>query len=184
MTTKTSKLFYLILSVALLFIGSNSNAQSVNSSKLRFGLGVEGILPVGNTSNALNFGLGVTPRLQYGVSENFALTFTSGIYHFFPKTITYPASGSFPGFITEYKSDIIPVKVGAKYFIGKNFYLAGEAGLGFEVAEGGGPIYFLWSPGIGYATKRWDIGARYENYGGSGYSDGITALRVAYGLGL
>ena len=124
MTTKTSKLFYIILSVVLLFICSNSNAQSLNSNKLRFGVGVDGILPIGNTAKGLNFGLGITPRLQYGVSEKFALTFTSGIYHFFPKTITYPTSGSFSGYSFERKSDIIPVKIGAKYFIGQNFYLA------------------------------------------------------------
>ncbi|MFD0749165.1 hypothetical protein ACFQZS_03365 [Mucilaginibacter calamicampi] len=184
MITKTSKVIYIILSVTLLLAVHNVNAQSGNSGELRFGVGVDGILPIGNTARGLNFGLGITPRLQYGVSEKFALTFTSGIYHFFPKTITYPASGSFSGFSYERKSDIIPVKAGFKYFIGKNFYLAGEAGLGFEVADGGGPIYFLWSPGFGYASKRWDVGARFENYAGSGGSDGITALRVAYGFGL
>ena len=184
MKTKTSKLFCTILAVLTLFVCSNAHAQSGAPSKFRFGIGVDGLFPVGNTATTLNFGLGVTPRLQYGVSDKFALTFTSGIYHFFPKTVTYSAIGSFPGFTTKYKSDIIPVKVGAKYFVGQNFYIAGEAGAAFEVANGGGPVHFLWSPGIGYATKKWDIGARYENFSGNGYSDGITALRVAYGFGL
>jgi hypothetical protein len=184
MKTTTSKLFSTIAGVLTLFICSNVHAQSGPPSKLRFGIGVDGLLPVGNTANTSNFGLGITPRLQYGISDNVALTFTSGLYHFFPKTITYPAIGSFPGFTAKYKSDIIPVKAGAKFFMGRNFYLSGEVGAAFEVAEGGGPVHFLWSPGIGYATKRWDIGARYENFSGNGYSDGITALRVAYGFGL
>lgn len=184
MKNKTPKLLCTVLVAITLFVCSNVNAQSVPASKLRFGIGVDGLLPVGNTSNTLNFGLGVTPRLQYGVSDRFALTFTSGIYHFFPKTVTYPPSGSFPGFTAKYKSDIIPVKAGFKFFAGQNFYLAGEAGAAFEVAEGGGRVHFLWSPGIGYATKKWDIGARYENFSGNGYSDGVTALRVAYGFGL
>lgn len=184
METKTPKLFCTILAVITLFVCSNVNAQSVTPSKFRFGIGVDGLLPVGNSTNTLNFGLGVTPRLQYGISDKFALTFTSGIYHFFPKTVTYPATGVFPGFTTKYKSDIIPVKVGVKFFVGQNFYLSGETGAAFEVADGGGLVHFLWSPGIGYATKKWDIGARYENFGGNGYSDGMTALRVAYGFGL
>ena len=184
MKIQTPKLFYIIGAALLLFVGNAANAQTVSPSKFRLGIGVDALVPVGNTATFQNFGLGVTPRLQYGVSDKFALTFTSGIYHFFPKTVTYPASGSFPGFTAKYKSDIIPVKVGAKAFLGNNFYLAGEVGVAFEVANGGGRVHFLWSPGIGYATKRWDIGARYENFSGSSYSDGVIALRVAYGFGL
>ncbi|HTE00771.1 MAG TPA: hypothetical protein VK668_15875 [Mucilaginibacter sp.] len=184
MKTKMPKLFFTILTVMILFIGSKANAQSATSSGFRFGIGVDGLFPVGNSTSTLNFGLGLTPRLQYGLSDKVALTFTSGIYHFFPKTVTYPPSGAFPGFTTKYKSDIIPVKAGAKFFINSNFYLSGEVGVAFEVAEGGGPVHFLASPGIGYATKQWDIGARYENFSGNGYSDGIVGLRVAYGFGL
>jgi len=184
MKTKTQKLLPTLLAVLILFACSNANAQTVSPSKFRLGIGVDALMPVGNTATTTNFGIGVTPRLQYGLSNKVALTFTSGIYHFFPKTVTYPAIGSFPGFTAKYKSDIIPVKVGAKFFIGSNFYLSGEAGAAFEVANGGGRAHFLWSPGIGYATKRWDIGARYENFSGNGYSDGVTALRVAYGFGL
>jgi hypothetical protein len=184
MKTKTPKPFLTILTALILFVGSNVKAQSVTPNNFRFGIGVDGLLPVGNSTNTLNFGLGITPRLQYRLSDKVALTFTSGIYHFFPKTVTYPATGAYPGFITKYKSDIIPVKVGAKLFVTSNFYLAGEVGAAFEVAEGGGSVHFLASPGIGYASKKWDIGARYENFSGNGYSDGIIGMRVAYGFGL
>lgn len=183
MKTKTSKLCCTVLAVVTLFIYNNAKAQSVDKSNWRFGVGVEGLLPVGNTTNTQNFGLGVTPRLQYSLSDKVALTFTSGIYHFFPKTITYPGVNGLP--VTyQYKSDIIPVKVGAKFFVGSNLYLAGEVGAAFEVAQSGVPPHFLFSPGIGYATKKWDIGARYENFGGNGYSDGMIGLRAAYGFGL
>lgn len=184
MTNKTPKLFNLILGVMCLFACSNANAQSVEPGKFRFGVGVDALAPVGNTSRTLNFGLGITPRLQYTVSERLALTFTSGIYHFFPKTVTYLPTGSFPGFTAKYKSDIIPVKLGAKVFIGSNFYMAGEVGGAFELADGGRRIHLLWSPAIGYAGKRLDVSARYESFSGNGYSDGVTALRVAYGFGL
>jgi hypothetical protein len=178
------KLFCTVLTTLLLLVGSWANAQSVTPNNLRFGIGVDGLLPVGNSTSTLNFGLGITPRLQYRLSDKVALTFTSGIYHFFPKTITYPPTGAFGGFTTKYESDIIPVKAGAKFFINSNFYVAGEVGAAFEVANGGGPVHFLVSPGIGYATKTWDFGARYENFSGNGYSDGIIGLRVAYGFGL
>ncbi|MES2377534.1 MAG: hypothetical protein V4553_13200 [Bacteroidota bacterium] len=184
MKTNTPKLFIITLTALALFVCSNASAQSVTKSNLRFGIGVDGLLPVGNATNTLNFGLGITPRLQYGISDKVALTFTSGIYHFFPKTVTYAATGSYPGFTAKYKSDIIPVKVGAKFFVGSNFYLGAEFGAGFEVADGGGPVHFIASPSIGYATKKWDIGARYENLGSNSYSDGVIGLRVAYGFGL
>lgn len=184
MKIKTPKLFFTILTALILFVGSNANAQSVTPNNLRFGIGVDGLLPVGNSTETLNFGLGITPRLQYSLSDKVALTFTSGIYHFFPKTVTYPATGVYPGFTIKYKSDIIPVKAGAKFFINSNFYVAGEVGAAFEVADGGGPVHFLVSPGIGYATKKWDIAARYENFSGNGYSDGIIGMRIAYGFGL
>lgn len=185
MKNKTSKLFCTILAALALLICGNVNAQSVTPGKFRFGVGVDGLLPVGNASNTLNFGMGITPRLQYDISDHVALTFTSGLYHFFPKTVTYPATGSFQGFTTKYKSDIIPVKVGAKFFTGQHFYLAGEVGAAFELAENASrKPHFLWSPGVGYATKRWDIAARYENFSGNGYSDGMVAARVAYGFGL
>ncbi|PJJ83336.1 hypothetical protein [Mucilaginibacter auburnensis] len=171
-------------SALTLFICAQASAQTVPPSKFRFGIGADALIPVGNTSTVANFGLGITPRLQYGVSDRFALTFTSGLYHFFPKTVNYPASGSFAGFTTQYKSNIIPVKAGFKFFAGGGFYVSGEAGVAFEVAEGKASSHFLWSPGIGYATKKWDIGARYENFSGNHYSDGVTALRVAYGFGL
>ncbi len=184
MKTKTPQLFYAMAAALLVLACSNANAQTVTPSKFRLGIGIDALVPVGNTATTQSFGLGLTPRLQYGLSDKLALTFTSGIYHFFPKTVSYPASGSFPGIQTQYKSNIIPVKAGIKAFLGNNFYLSGEAGVAFEVSEGGLGKHFLWSPGIGYATKRWDIGARYENFSGNRYSDGVTALRVAYGFGL
>lgn len=184
MKIQTPNLFCTILTALILFAGIKVHAQSATPNNLRFGIGVDGLLPVGNSTSTLNFGLGITPRLQYSLSDKVALTFTSGIYHFFPKTITYPTSGFIAGFTTKYESDIIPVKAGLKFFVNSNFYVAGEAGAAFEVANGGGPVHFLASPGIGYATKKWDFGARYENFSGNGYSDGIVGFRVAYGFGL
>lgn len=44
--------------------------------------------------------------------------------------------------------------------------------------------YFIASPAIGYANKKWDIGASYENLS-SNYSHlGMIGLRLAYGFGL
>lgn len=184
MTNKTPNLFFIILLLMVFMTDGQIKAQSIDPGKLRFGIGLDGLVPVGNTGTYQHFGLGITPQLQYSVFNKLAFTFTSGIYHFFPKTITYPTYSGFSAYTSKSKSDVIPAKAGAKFFIGRTFYIAAEAGAGFEVAEGGGPIHFLWSPGIGYASERWDIGARYENFSGHSYSDGVAAVRVAYGFGL
>src|SRR4051794_3071374 len=110
--TKTTKLFTTTLILLALFICSNVNAQSVAKGSFRFGVGVDGLLPVGNFSNTANFALGITPRLQYGIANNIALTFTTGYYHFFTKPLYLPAGVLGAGERIQNDLDIIPVKAG------------------------------------------------------------------------
>lgn len=168
--------------IAAIFFCDNAGAQS-NDSKFRFGIGIDGLLPVGNFTNTVNFGLAITPRLQYNVDNKFALTFTSGFYHFFTKKI-FITEGFGAGSSIENDLDIVPVKAGLKYFVLPRIYVAGEVGAGFEVEDGGGPADLIWSPSLGYASKNWDIGLRYENFRGPYSSAGMFGICVAYGFGL
>lgn len=172
------KPFYLFaaLFAFLIFVSSSSYAQTVTQGKWRFSFGAEGGLPVGNIKDYSNFELGGTIRAQYGLKAGLALTFTSGYYNFFAKKIEIPGLG----FTKLDDAGIIPVKVGIKSFLGNNFYWAAEAGAGFETP--GGPVKLILSPGIGYATTSWDIGARYEHFTQSHQSFGMVALRAAYGF--
>jgi hypothetical protein len=63
-------------------------------------------------------------------------------------------------------------------------YVTGEIGAAFEVEDGGRPVDLILSPAIGYATKKWGIGLRYENFHGPYSSVGVFGLRVVYGFGL
>jgi hypothetical protein len=159
----------------------------ITPDKLRFGIGVEGGIVTGNAHDFSNLELGGTGRLQYGVSNNFAITLTSGYYNFFGKTE--------PGTNDKYQSlGMVPVKAGIKAFFAKNLYFGAEAGAGFETktflpqdvderfAEKDTKL--ILSPAIGYASKSWDVGVRYENYSGQSNSYGLVGLRVAYGFGL
>jgi len=176
---------------AAIFIGSNVNAQTTPANALRFGVGVEGLLPVGNLHDGSNVGLGGTARLQYGVNNNVALTLTSGYYNFFGKSYsqTFTDATSTTTVTVKGRSlGIVPVKAGIKAFVADGFYFSGEAGAGFETHE---PIAgehkdtkLILAPGLGYATKSWDIGARYENFSGQGNNYGTVGLRIAYGFGL
>lgn len=185
---KMTKLVAVAFTAAALFVGANTaNAQSTKKSALRFGIGVDGLLPTGNLKDISNVGLGITPRLQYGVADNVALTLTSGYYNYFGKKISDNSD-------TKYKSyGMIPVKVGIKAFVSQNIYIGAEVGAGFETS-GFGDIKnvveykkntkLIASPGIGYASQKWDVGLRYENYSGQSNNFGAVGLRVAYGFGL
>lgn len=172
--------------VGAIFLGSSAKAQTITPGKWRFGVGVEGGLVTGDAHNYSNLELGGTARLQYGFTDHAALTLTSGYYNFFGK--------SYGG--DKYQSlGMVPIKAGIKYFVSPNIYLAGEAGVGIETkafAYQGEPdalasqtnTKLLLTPGVGYATKHWDVGVRYENYSGQGFNYGVVGLRLAYGFGL
>lgn len=170
-----------------IFIGADANAQSTPKNKLRFGIGVEGLAPIGRLHDVSNVGVGITPRLQYGVADNLALTLTSGYYNYFGKTTD--AGVKFKSY------GMIPVKAGIKAFVSQNFYLSGELGAGFETSAFGDikePVEtdfatntkFIASPGIGWANQSWDVGVRYEHYSGQNNNLGTLGLRIAYGFGL
>jgi hypothetical protein len=176
---------------AAIFIGTNVKAQTTPANALRFGVGLETGIPTGNAHDISNFELGGTARLQYGVNKNVALTLTSGYYNFFGKTYSQSVTTSTGTSTVSFKGrslGMIPVKAGIKAFVSDGFYISGEAGAGFEVhpivAGGGKDTKLILSPGLGYATKSWDVGARYENFSGQGNNYGLIGLRIAYGFGL
>src|SRR5258708_6596429 len=110
-----SKLMTAIFIVPALFFTTNVKAQTTPANALRFNIGVDADLPTGNLTIGSNFVLGGTARLQYGVSNNFAITLTSGADHFFSKI--NPATGQ------NYNSfGIIPIKAGIKEFFVPNIY--------------------------------------------------------------
>ncbi|WP_454802769.1 hypothetical protein [Mucilaginibacter phyllosphaerae] len=183
---KMTKFIAAAFTAAALFIGTNvAHAQTIGSG-VRFGIGVEGLLPTGNLHDISNVGVGITPRLQFGVADNIGLTLTSGYLNYFGKEIgnTNVKTKSY---------GMIPVKAGIKAFVSQNIYLSGEVGAAFETSGfgefKGGPDYdtntkLLASPGIGWANKSWDVGVRYENYSGQNNSFGAVGLRLAYGFGI
>ena len=175
---KITKLAAAALTGVALLIGSNVHAQTTPSNAFRFGIGLEAGVPTGNASNFSNFELGGTARLQYGLTNDLALTLTSGYYNMFGKDYTVG-----PTTFKAKDNGIVPLKAGIKAFFASNLYFGAEAGAGFETASGGN-TKFIVSPGLGYANKTWDVSARYENFSGQGNNYGLVGLRLAYGFGL
>jgi len=185
---KVTNLLAAAIVVAAIFFGSSAKAQTISPDQFRFGVGVEGGLATGSAHDLSNLELGGTARLQYGVSNNLAITLTSGYYNFFGKNV--------PGTDSKYQSlGMVPIKAGIKAFFTKSLYFGAEAGVGIETKAFAyqGEVddlpsqthtKLLLSPGLGWANKHYDVGVRYENYSGQGDNYGLVALRVAYGFGL
>lgn len=168
------KLTALAFTMAALFFTTTVYAQTPTANKLRFSIGPEISDPTGTARIGSHFSLGGTARLQYGLSDRFAITLTSGAYHFF--TIINPATGQ------RYNSyGVIPVKGGVQAFFTRSLYFGAEAGIGREATDSGfGPNRTLLSPALGWACRRWDIAAHYENFNSNGHTYGLAALRTAY----
>ncbi len=174
-----SKIMAIAIAALAIFFTTNVKAQTTPPSAWRLGIGIEGGIPTGNIHSFSNFELGGTARLQYGLNKNLALTLTSGYYNFFAKKIT-----NIDGTTTRPSAQgLVPVKLGVKAFVTPNVYFGAEAGAGFETSYANNTKLLL-SPGVGYATKSWDVGVRYENISGQGDNYGTVALRVAYGFEL
>jgi hypothetical protein len=168
-----------VSAVAFLLVGG-AKAQISTPNKFALSLGIEAGKPTGNASPYAVFNLGGTVRLQYGISNMFAVTLTTGGYHFFMEKI--------PGTDVSYSSyGVGPVKAGFKAFVIPNAYIGFEAGEGVEVTEhgfSGGQKKLLLSPAVGYAEKHWDFALHYESLTGDQNNYGIVALRIAYGFQL
>lgn len=176
------------LVAAAILIGSGAKAQTITPNKVRFGIGAEGGLVTGDAHNYSNAEAGGTARLQFGVSNNFAITLTSGYYNFFGKNV--------PGTDEKYQSlGMVPIKAGIKWFFTPNIYFGAEGGVGIETKTFAyqGEIdddpaqthtKLLLTPALGWANKHWDVGVRYENYSGQDVNYGVVGLRLAYGFGL
>lgn len=175
---------------AAIFLGSSAKAQTITPDKFRFGVGVEGGIATGSLHNYSNLELGGTGRLQYGLSKNLALTLTSGYYNFFGRNV----QGT-DGTIKYNSLGMVPVKAGIKAFFTDNLYFGAEVGAGFETRAFGvvhgtdtqgytKDTKLILSPALGYATKHWDVGVRYENFSGQSNNYGLVALRLAYGFGI
>jgi len=168
-TKSTTKLIVSMATAAAIFFSVNAKAQTLDASKFRFGIGLETGVPTGDSHDYSKFVLGGTARLQYGLSDKLALTFTTGYYNYFVKNSSYTYTAPYPDITLKARDlGVIPVKIGVKAFFAPGFYFSGETGAAFAVhpifVNGGLNTNLVLSPGIGYASKSLDVGSRYEDF--------------------
>jgi hypothetical protein len=160
----------LLLSVVAL----SASAQDKSSEKFRIGLGLEGALP---TNAGYKVGAGATLRVAVPISDNSAVTGTTGVMAFIPKSMT--------GVNTKAQLNI-PIKAGYEYMFNGTLYGLGEAG--FTIAR----VYipstttsnlssvsstdFTYSFGVGAHLGAFDPSIRYEGYSSAGF----VGLRLGF----
>ncbi|WP_395043110.1 hypothetical protein [Flavobacterium sp.] len=167
-----------IFVICILFTIISANAQEKKNydQGFRLGFGISGGLPL---DDPYDFNLGADVRVQYDLSKQYSLTFTTGFSNMF-------VSGK--------NNDLgyIPAKAGFKAFVLKDkLYLMGEVGAAFAITNGYNKTSLLISPVIGYATDIIDISLRYEHYNdfpvlesNNTIGEGLDqiSLRIAYGF--
>lgn len=174
----------LLLSLALVAgLGFAASAQTEGAVR-KLSIGAEFGLPVGDFSDD-NMFAGGSLQYEHPVAKSLNLTISGGYLANFLtgdlKTVA-EALGSKTSF------GYIPLKAGAKYYFGGNFYAAGEVGASIGTTDGVGTA-FAFAPGLGASfsvadKSSLDFGLRYENWSQDGGSRGFVGLRAAYAFGL
>jgi hypothetical protein len=138
-------------------------------------------------------GVGFVSRFEMPIQgSDINLTATTGLTAFFSDQTVRHFLGRKDAY-TEQIYYFIPVKVGAKYYIGYNFYLEGEVG-GIVNASNSFKTTISYAPGIGIAipfqqTRALDLGIRYETYNqidvyGEKFIKSFFSARLVYKFGI
>ena len=178
------KKLFLLTAIAGVLGFTSAKAQTgdpaMGGSKI--GIGAEFAFPTGDFGKAYDFGYGGSLQFQTPIANKLKFIATGGYLNFQGKE--YDLAG-----VTVAAPDygVVPLKVGARYFIAENFYAGGELGAAIGTSKNS-ETAFVYTPHIGVefpvADKSTiDLGARYEAWSNNGTSR-FVGLRLAYNFGL
>jgi hypothetical protein len=146
------------------------NAQSTESKTLKFSVGVEAGLPLGDFKEGWKFGIGGSAQGEYAAAEKLGVTLNAGFLSFTGKTIEGDKVPSM---------SVVPVLAGAKYYFTEKVYGHAQAGISFF--NNGGGSAFTYSPGIGIkAGENIDVLVKYQAASKSGSTVSFIGARIAY----
>jgi len=187
------KIIYLIAFIGFTFSAKAQNTAVPDTARLTLGLDLG--KPSGNLGNSYKFDLGASLQYELPLTEKFYFTANVGFDSYFPNNNVVNNPIGLEN-VAPANMDLIPLRVGIKYFLIRTFYVQGEVGesylLNKSAVYGLDSFGLTYSPQIGllfklHNRKYIDAGFRYEwqqsFYGDGGYNH-MLALRVAYGLNL
>jgi len=178
---------------------TTTSTTTTTPTGVRYSIGVDGGLPIGNFKNGYNWSIGGSLQADIPVVSNqLFVTVNAGYNNFFGKkdiAITSPADGT--GVTASAPNiQLLPVKAGLKFFPVSNFYIQGDAGVAFALNKSNvgfdKSAAFVWAPQIGYQFQLGggnyiDAGVRYESTANFVTDENdskvkFVGLRVAYGF--
>lgn len=160
------KLFF----IAALFVASFAvQAQDQSNMGLKFGLGANLAIPVGDLADVSSIGAGIDLLGQYGISEQIAITVDAGYTSMFGKD-SYP------------DLSLIPIRGGLRFYPTPQFFLGAKAGVGIAKYKGlDSETTTAYSFGAGYyLSPMFDVSASYDGFSKSGSSLNLINIRLGY----
>lgn len=173
----------LVLSLALVAgLGFAASAQTEGAFK-KLSIGGEFGFPTDNGSKDLLYA-GGSLQFEQPVAKSLSLTLSGG---YLSRMATGDTKNVLNALNLKTSIGFIPVKAGAKYYFGGNFYAAGEVGASIST-ETGGSTALAFAPALGASfsvsdKSSLDFGLRYETWSKNG-STSFLGLRAAYAFGL
>jgi hypothetical protein len=169
-------LLSLLMVAGLGFAASAQTEGAVN----KISVGPDFLLPVGDNTNGLSLGYGGSVMGEFNVAKSLNLTVSGGYISVAPEKALKDA-----GFTN---SGVIPLKAGAKYYFGGNFYGAGELGAAIFTEKNSGTA-FSYAPTIGASfsvadKSSIDLGVRYEGWSKNSTTLSFIGIRAAFAFGL
>ncbi len=178
----------LILSLAVIAaaIGAQAQDDKTDASGLKFSLGLEAALPIGDFNKTSSFGIGGSVQGDYWIDPTLAITLNAGYINFSGKDYSIVIPGFGTTTVKGADFGLIPVLGGIKYKFTPELYGSAQLGVSLSTEKNGGSN-FTYAPGIGYYfSPNFDALLKYTGYsvkgsGGTGNSALNTiGLRIAY----
>lgn len=158
------KLFF---ATVILLAAFKGNAQK---SSVRFSGGFNIGIPAHNLDGN-SLGVGIDVMALYPLSEQVSITGDFGYTALVAKKAKYPDATT---------TNLLPLRIGIRYYPSKSFFVAGKIGAGFISNSGNSITTTAYSFGLGYAiTSKVELGGSYDGYSKNG-SIGLVNFRIAY----
>jgi opacity protein-like surface antigen len=173
----------LLLSFALIAGLTYAASAQTEGAVRKLSIGAEFGFPTGSNSDELL--VGGTAQFELPVAKSLNITFTTG---YLSDQITGDSRDLLKALGIQTSFGFVPIKAGAKYYFGKNFYGAGEVGAIVSTESGGGTA-FAFGPTLGTSfsvsdKSSIDLGVRFETWAKNGGNSSFLGLRAAFAFGL
>ena len=167
----------LIFTLAIATFGLAAGAQDKASDKtLKFSVGVEAGLPLGDIKEIASIDIGGSLQNKYIATKTVGITLSADYLTFSNKSVNFGG-----GSVKLPSTSIVPVLAGAKFYFSEKFYGHAQAGLSFF--NNGGGSAFTYAPALGVmASENIDISLKYQGASKTGSTISFIGLRVAYGF--